>query len=267
MKLFRYFLISAIILLFWSPFALCLDQKTIEESRAIAFSDWSVKANPSVFDMSFSKSSYKHFFALMEDIINDNELKEIQINEIDFEKPADLYLRYLGDFEWVDMDGDGQYELLGVIVWVRGVDKFYVIKRNEVKFKIQQIKVCYNIYQTEDHKFEDIIKDIEQDGKYELVLPVPIDEDSCIPFWTKIYKWNGDKYQDASEQFKNYYQNVLLDLTDKRIRTLKKVFEKSRSEMPFDKDKVSMDEGTLAAEQLIRDKIIRFIGKDTLSGV
>jgi hypothetical protein len=263
MTLLRYSAILPTIIFLWPHFALCLDQKTIEESRAIALADWSMNAKPSMVERAINKTSYEHFFSIIEEHTGPNGLKEMLVDDMHFGSSSVLHLRYLADFEWADIDGDGQYELLGVIVYIRGMDRLYVIKRSESMFRIQRIEICYEIYEAQDHKFADIMEDIDQDGKYELLLPVPTDEDNCLPFWTEISEWNGQRYQDASERFCDYYRDRLLALTDDRVRKLSERLEEKRSTNPSD---VSMEEAELAAEQLIRDRMNRFIGEESSSG-
>lgn len=276
MKLFRYFLILAVIIFFWSPFALCLEQKTIEESRAIALSDWSVEARPSIVDMLFNKVSYEHFMAIIE---SEPGLRKIFLKDIDFEKPVDLYLMSVGDYTWNDIDANGIYEFLGIMIVNRGYDRFYIVKRIDEQFSIQVIGVCFNKdYIFENKKITDMIKDLDHDGKGEIIIPVPESENSFVSCWPTIYKWNGKKFEDASETFEDYYRDVILPKEEKHILKLQAEIKKEHSERHINRtknhaestrnelDDLDINEIELAQHQIIRDKIIRFVGQDSRAG-
>ncbi len=228
-KLFRYFVILAVIILFWSPFAFSLDNKTIEESRAIALSDWSVRAISSVVDGNFQKSDIESFAARIDDIASGRVGQDILIDETDLEKPAKFYLEYLDSYKWQDIDNDGTYEFLAIVVHIRGINQFYVVKRINSTFKIQAFDLCYNKYLMEDIKnsaqLDGILEDINKDGKLELIIPVPEPDNIFAPCWPTIYKWNGKKFEDASQSFKDYYRNVLLPQEENHIFKLQTEIE------------------------------------------
>ncbi len=276
MNLFRYCVILTFIILLWASNAFCLDNMTIDEARAIALSDWSVNARPSMVNMSFNKVSYEHFMALIE---SEPGLRKIFLKDMDFEKPVDLYLMSVGDYTWNDIDADGIYEFLGIMIVNRGYDRFHIVKRIDEQFSIQVISVCFNKdYIFENKKITDMIKDLDHDGKGELIIPVPESENSIVSCWPTMYKWNGKKFEDASETFKDYYRDVLLLNEENHILKLQAEIKKEHSERHIDRtknhagstrnelDDLDINEIELAQHQIVRDKIIRFVGQDSHAG-
>ncbi|MBI4698669.1 MAG: hypothetical protein HY758_07120 [Nitrospirae bacterium] len=123
-----------------------------------------------------------------------------------------------------------------------------------------------------------MIRDLDLDGEKELIIPVPNSENIYAPCWPTIYKWNGKKFEDASQSFKDYYRNVLLPQEKNHILKLQIEIEKENLERHSDRSKnnaentknevtdLDINDIELARHQITRDKIIRFIGQDSHAG-
>ncbi|MFQ6120973.1 MAG: hypothetical protein ACE5KE_13950 [Methanosarcinales archaeon] len=308
MRYFKYYLVLSFILLFAS--------RGYATSSDIASSNWSVGAKPSVIEMGFDKTSIARFIELLVDAYNvgkahkRDDIIEINIKVLDdadirnFRRElygAGIITTRVGDFKWIDLDADGVYELL-VSVDYSGrafFNNLYIVKQRGQTYTYQWIFV-ENVGRF-DEVIEDlekgwrgsmtlcfrgckmVIKDMDNDGSLELIIPIKLTEyRGARPYalWTAIYKWNGEKFQDASEQFKDFYQTVLLPKVDTRIRELEEEMRKFQSELDSLRNQLKDEpksrrvrrvfleelEESLSAEWIIRDKISRLLG-DPLAGL
>lgn len=260
MKYFKYCLILSFLLLFTSS--------VYANISKVASTDWSVKAKPSVVDLAFSKEDIAHFI----NTYREKELKELFGEKEKFEEYDKIKV---GDFMWEDIDKDGYYELFVTTAYSRAFFNSLGIYKSisDEKVPYQGIEVWML------DRLEGVLKDLDNDGYSELILPILITEYRGVrPFalWTAIYKWNGEKFQEASEQFNYFYRTVLLPKVEHRIIELEEEMRKYQSELDSLRDKLGQKEinyviesleESLSAEWIIRDKIYRLLGDEPLAGL
>lgn len=208
--------------------------------------DWSVQAKPSVAERGFNKKAVAEF---MDSLGGDPENPT---------KPEQI-----GDFQWVDVDKDGVYEFLVTHAASRaffgGPAIYKVIGGKKVWHQSLGGWMLSDL--------DGATKDLDGDGFPELILPILLSDyrgARVMPVWTAVYKWNGEKYEEASAHFKEFYQKEVLPEVEARIR---EVTERARraGKTPAEYDEI--DEEILSAHQLIKDKIIRVTGEDPYAGV
>lgn len=260
MRYFKYCLILGVLLLFVS-------QENATTSK-VASSDWSINAIPSVVDLGFSKEDIAHFI----NKYRKKELKELFGEE---EKLDEYEGIKVGDFIWEDIDKDGYYELLVTTATSRcffnSLSIYKSISNEKVPYQSIEVWML--------DKLDRVLEDLDNDGYQELILPILITEYRGVrPFalWTAIYKWNGEKFQEASEQFNYFYRTVLLPKVEHRIIELEEEMRKYQSELDSLRDKLGQKEinyviesleESLSAEWIIRDKIYRLLGDEPLAGL
>lgn len=75
------------------------------------------------------------------------------------------------------------------------------------------------------------IQDINEDGKYELILETGFAPNlNCIATWPVIYTWNGTGHVDSSSEYKGYYKKQLTEL-DRQLNPLTPTPVSERSSM------------------------------------
>lgn len=173
------------------------------------------------------------------------------------------------EFTWVDLAGDGRYELVEsemcclclYIYWQEAPGKI-----SEQRYKIGKTR------------------DLDGDGKLELLLWGQLDSDSPIaggstservPGWDQVYRLRNGRYVEASRDFPEYYNAEVLPRLEKDI-------SKARQEILAQEGKPKPKPGPcliqrendwlnpqrrLAALLIERDKILRVLGRDPVAGL
>jgi len=230
----------------------------------IPTADWHVQAKPSVVERNFDINSMDHFLDGLQrsQVVDDNVFREVPILNLRKNFNTRGWQAGVANFKWVDLDADGVYELLMLYCYRADCTSLYIIKKIGKKFGFQEIKTA----RQDEYIFDRVIriKDLDNDGHQELILPVYLfNESSGTPVWTAIYKQDGKVFRRADEQFKDFYKKILLPEVDSRIREL----DNERLEKPDDPGESKFFEESLASEWVIRDKIARFLGKDPHAGI
>jgi hypothetical protein len=106
-----------------------------------------------------------------------------------------------------------------------------------------------------------VIKDIEGDGKEELIVPSPLPSDTYrgtkgMAIWPAVYQRKGDQYVEASSHFPAFYESQVLPALDKKVTEAR--------------DKVGKGLATehdLAIAVIARDKVLRVTGQSATAGL
>ncbi len=164
-------------------------------------------------------------------------------------KPSEIL-----EFEWVDLAGDGRYELVVtgssgpnyaglVIYWQESPDKF----RSQFLPGVGTLQKA--------------IRDLDRDGRDEIVLysfldPSGIRGARATPMWPQVYRLHDGEYVDASSGFPEFYTDEVLPLLEQEI-------VKARRSLPPG----SEFETGAAVLEMQRDKILRVLGRDPTAGL
>lgn len=208
--------------------------------------NWEVKTKPSIIEMGIDKESIARF------------IKKVTKN--------DHIEVHIGDYKWVDVDANGIYDLIATVDYSgRGFFNIcYIINQRKKDYRFQEINV-WNI-----EKLDSVIKDLNNDGYQELILPMLLGSyRGTKPYavWYAIYKWDGERFKDESSQFIDFYKSLRLQV-EVRIREI----EERKITIPegFVTEAKLAEEGreeALSAEWLILDKIDRLTSKDSRAGL
>lgn len=266
------------------------------DARELAFSDWGVNVEPSVVTKAFSKEAVRDFIGaftyaitkettlLRPDVyeLGINDLAWGDVREANCELPGAQ--ERVGALTWADVDADGVYELLATMDNGRPMvgndnpgfyNNFFIVKQVEGAYRRQRIFI--NPADTFMESLEElrnsrrgycsicdqgcavVISDLDHDGTLELILPMAIASywlGNPTPLWTSIYKWEKTGYVEADEQFRGFYEDILLPDVERMIAALSR--GKSEAEQDLDEE--------LTTEWVTRDKIVRFLGRDLQAG-
>ncbi len=254
------------------------------EARRIIKADWSVAAKPSVVLANFSKEAVCYFRALIESAYVLAKIKiapgihEIMVRDLAWrEVAADKkrlpgLLGTVGVYAWADVDADGTYELLMISDFSGRA--FYrnlkIIKRADGIFRWQD-KFIWNTMKISTIPDSQIgygsmpawnagvvLSDMNHDGLLELIVPIGIGNHctACAsPIWPSVMKWEGGRYVEADQCFKGFYRDIVLPGIERRIAALER--------QGWPKGEFFDD---LAAQQVLKDKLERFLGIDPRAG-
>ncbi len=279
MKYTKYFLLMMFLMgsLAWAQ----------EEARELASSNWGINIEPSVVTKAFSKEAVRDFLEAManslkpHDPILGSSVYEVGMNEIAWAKVLNYLntnpgmLGTAASFKWADVDDDGIYELIVTMDFSGRAfyNNLYIVKQITGAYRRQVISInnADRIIEGLDElrnspcgSFSILgkvaISDLDQDGTLELIVPIKVGGSRgsrLTPIWPSIYKWELFKYIEADERFKSFYEEILLPNIDKRIEEL----SRGKSE-----EGVGLDE-ELTTEWVIRDRIVRFLGRDPQAGL
>jgi len=164
-------------------------------------------------------------------------------------KPTDIL-----EFEWVDLAGDGKYEL--VVTGSSGpnyADLGIYWQQAPGKFRSQSLAGA--------GKLQKAIRDLDRDGRDEIVLYVSLDPAGfrgarATPMWPQVYRLHDGEYVDASSDFPEFY-------TDEVLPRLEQEIVEARRRWPPG----SEFETNAAVLEMQRDKILRVLGRDPTAGL
>jgi hypothetical protein len=123
-------------------------------------------------------------------------------------------------------------------------------------------------------KLDSVIKDLDNDGIYELVLKQHLTlfrgGAHPIAFWMAIYRWNQGKFVRADSDYPDFYRDLLPKIESEFERIHGKVLLSCDDDPPgkVDSELTSclIDVRGLAVKTIERDKIYRHIGADSRAG-
>lgn len=164
-------------------------------------------------------------------------------------KPSEIW-----EFEWVDLAGDGRYEL--ALTESSGpCCVFLAIYWQEApgKFRSQSLPGAGTLKKT--------IRDLDRDGKDELILYSYLDSDGyrgarATPMWPRVYRLRDGEYVEASLDFPEFYTDEVLPQLDEEIAKARRTWPPG-----------SEYETGAAVLEMQRDKILRVLGRDPTAGL
>lgn len=162
--------------------------------------------------------------------------------------PAALHPEDIRGFRWVDLKGDGSFEL--VLLLQTGPNFASVgILSQETKGTVSSQSIPGEM------SLNDGIKDLDGDGQKEIIVnsfldPTGLRGANPTPVWPQVYRLKGEKFVPASKEFSSFYELDVLPRLDKEIAQSPPDFETG-----------------LAVLQMQRDKILRVLGTDREAGL
>jgi hypothetical protein len=169
--------------------------------------------------------------------------------------PVPVTSKDIGEFQWRDLAGDGNYELLATLdVNGRGFFNQLVIFS-----KAPSGKIVDQVIPSETIRgLEKIIVDIDGNGKDELIIPTHLISYSTADTysWPAVYRLKNGEYVEDSRDFAAYYDGKVLPGLNKQISDLE----------AKDTTKSSSQE-KIAELEMERDKILRVIGREPTAGL
>ena len=194
------------------------------------------------------------------------------VNALNGDDPQHIVV---GEFRWLPTDGT--HYRLAVTADLSGRDIFdtLAIYARSAAGKVHT-QSLYGVAIA----LENAIRDLDGDGKAELVVPSPVgDQDAraAVPtaVWPKVYRLRNGNYDDASAEFGTYYRDEVLPKLDKAIDEARKDVEKRAPDAPSAGDlqfqqreaETRYLQRRLAALEMTRDKILRVSGLDPNAGL
>lgn len=163
--------------------------------------------------------------------------------------PEPLTAAEIGQFEWADLAGNGQYQL--VLTLSEPCSHAVDIEKRDASGKVATAQIIGG--------FADLktgIRDLNGDGRNELIIERPLVEYSCaaIATWTAIYRFENGKYVEASRDFPQFYDEQVLPKLEARIAD-----DQSKPAQGY--------RHLVAAAILARDKILRVLGRNPTAGL
>lgn len=163
----------------------------------------------------------------------------------------DLTPDRIDQFRFADLEGNGKYELL---LTESGPCSSYVMIFQQIGGGHVYPQGFFG-----GANLKTAIRDLNGDGKDELVIYRPLVLHSCIDVttWPAVYRLHKGKYVEASRDFPNYYDDEVLPELARRIgETRAKVAAGKRN-----------SEYTLAGLIMERDQILRVLGRNATAGL
>ena len=169
--------------------------------------------------------------------------------------PEPLTASEIGQFQWADLLGDGQYQL--VLTLSEPCAHAVEINKRDASGKVRMVQT---IEGWADLKTG--IRDLNGDGKDELIIEKPLAEYNCaqVITWPAVYRLEKGKYVEASRDFPAFYDNEILPMLDAQIRQYRAKAVKAAT---AGKPNLWNPAGLIMA----RDKILRVLGRNPTAGL
>jgi len=171
----------------------------------------------------------------------------------------------LYDFGWFDLEGDGRYEL--AITSSSGVHAVWLdIYWQDAPGKMKNA----DLFSGADWQLDKTIRDLNGDGKFELILYTDDFFD-----WPQVKRPQNGSWVDASRDFPRFYDSEVLPQLEKQIGEAREAVANSRGKPwptpgPHPSEEVPPGpdpQYTLMGLEMERDKILRVLGRDPAAGL
>ena len=158
----------------------------------------------------------------------------------------------IGQFEWADLANDGQYEL--VLTLFEPCTHAVEIEKRDASGNVTTVQTIEGLANLKTG-----IRDLDGDGKDELVIGKTLAEYSCasIVTWPAVYRLENGKYVEASRDFPAFYDDEVLPKLDAEIKQYRAKEVKAGA----------IDQWNPAGFIMARDKILRVLGRDPTAGL
>jgi hypothetical protein len=163
----------------------------------------------------------------------------------------------VGEFAWIDLAGDKQYELVTrQDLSGRAYFDYLVVYRRNASGKITRdwIEGC------DVPALDKIVRDLDGDGKDELIVPSSIDRHDPRGFawgpsrvWPKVYELRSGRYVDGSRKFAKFYDEEVLRELDAKI-------DDARDAIARDPE-AQTPQRQLAVAESVKQKVLRVLGR------
>ena len=163
----------------------------------------------------------------------------------------------IGDFTWADLEGNGTYQLLMTLdVNSRHFYNALVVYTRDSSGRL----ASQEIMGWAIRDLAKVTKDINRDGKDELIVPSQLASDTyrgaaAMAIWPAVYRQKDGRCVEASGEFPSFYESQVLPGLEKKIAEAR---EKVGEGLATQHD--------LAVAIMARDKILRVIGRDPTAG-
>ena len=174
----------------------------------------------------------------------------------------------IGEVAWVDLAGDGRYELATTEVTRCCVNLYIYWQEAPGKVSVQAYREAGDLDKT--------IRDLKGDGKQELILYAYVGEDQKrgglrpSATWPKVYRLQNGSYVEASRDFPNFYDTEVLPQLEKDIGKARGLLAAQQAKPPpgdpYDAEWRATPRW-LAALLMERGKILRMLGRDSAAGL
>jgi hypothetical protein len=162
----------------------------------------------------------------------------------------------IGEFKWLDLAGDGQYQLVVALSNGRSFTNLMVYRHDASgTVSYQRLEGAFI------PKLDEVVRDIDGDGKDELVVPIQFPPGAYwgakpMAGWSVVYRLQNGTYVEASRDFPNFYDDeVLPQLQDQIKETHRQIATGLKGE------------AQLAVLEMSRDKILRMLGREPTAGL
>jgi len=173
----------------------------------------------------------------------------------------------IGEFIWVDLEHDGKYHLL-LTQDVNG-RAFYnalLIYTRDAAGRLASQEIRGSSIQD----LPKIVRDINGDGKDELIIPTELVSHSTAATTTypAVYRLENGKYVEASRDFPGFYEDKALPKVTREIEDTHRDIDKiGTSASPLELQAKQSLQGKLADLITERDKILRLTGREPTAGL
>jgi hypothetical protein len=170
--------------------------------------------------------------------------------------PGAMTADQLNEFEWVDLAGDGKYELVTTASFGPCCVFLGIYSKDTAgKVSLQSLDGAGKLSET--------VRDLNGDGKMELVIwtelaapPGSWSPMTATPRWPAVYRLESGKYVEASRDFPNFYDSEIRpELAQASVKGQQEVRRN-----PAYGDNV-------ARLVLEKDKLLRMLGRDPTAGL
>ncbi len=163
----------------------------------------------------------------------------------------------IGEFLWADLEGNGTYQLLMTLdVNSRHFYNSLVVYTRDSSGRL----ASQDIRGWAIRNLSKVIKDINGNGKDELIIPSQLASDTYrgaagMAIWPAVYRQKDGQYVEASREFPSFYESQILPKLEKKI-----------AEVRENTGKGLATQHDLAVAIMARDKVLRVIGRDPSAG-
>jgi len=165
----------------------------------------------------------------------------------------------VGEFSWVDLAGDGRYELVTTLdLSGRSFFDYLAVYERDNR---GEVSVQWFSEETAIGKLSDVVRDLDGDGRMELIIPTLFPSGaygagSVSGVWPAVYKLKNGSYVEASSEFGSFYDTEILPDLLKDIAEARVKARRSVAYVP-----------KLISWTLEKDKILRVLGRDPTAGL